>query len=107
MSSMNSLDFWRRSFSCFIAKESVLPLAPALSCVSVALRLDEEGRVRRLPLCSRVRGRFWLFDCREGGLFESITIKEPFGSPISLIPQKALKLWHLMQYAWAATTRPM
>src|SRR5438105_7619566 len=106
MSSMNSLDFWRRSFSCVIAKESVLPVAPALSCVSVALRLDEEGRLRRLPLCSRVRGWFWLFDCREGGLSESITIREPFGRPISLISQKALKLCRLKQDAWAAATRP-
>src|SRR5882724_7582152 len=91
-----------------IAKESVLPLAPALSCVSVALRLDEEGRVRRLPLCLRVRGWFWLFDCRGGGgLLEPITIKEPLRQANSLIPQKALKLCRLQQDAWAAETCPM
>src|SRR5204862_70587 len=33
--------------------------------------------------------------------------KEPFGRPISLIPQKALKLCRLKQDAWAAATRPM
>src|SRR6266480_684043 len=51
-----------------IAKESVLPLVPALSCMSVVLRLDEERRVRRLPLWSRVRGSFG-FSIAGGGRF--------------------------------------
>src|SRR6266480_684042 len=41
-----------------------------------------------------------------GDFFESITI-EALRQPISLIPQKALKLCRLKQDAWTAETRPI